>query len=310
MGGRPSIGVMFQPGRPVVELPGFARRVEALGYDELWLAEDCFLHGGLTAAATVLAITERVRVGVGLLPVAVRNPAIAAMELATLAALYPGRIEVAFGHGVETWMRQIGARPADRLVALRETVAAVRGLLRGEEVSREGRFVTLDRVRLERPPATAPTVLVGTTGERAIGVAREVADGVLLPEGASPAAVAWAHGLLGAARVVTYAWLCIDEDGDLVERELLPAVAAWRDGGLYPNLVARAGAATEGPLDAAAVRDVAVAGTPSACADAVTARAQAGASSIVLAPVGGDPLDQLERFADGVVPRVECVPWV
>ena len=305
MDGRPLIGAMFEAKRPVGELPGFARRVEALGYDELWLAEDCFQHGGLTAAATVLALTERLSVGVGLLPVSVRNPAIAAMELATLAELHPGRLQVAFGHGVESWMRQIDARPANRIVALRETVAAVRALLHGEEVSRAGRNVALDGVRLERPPATPPPVLVGTTGEQAIGVARAVADGVLLPEGASADAVAWAHGLLGHdAKLVTYAWLCADDDGELVERELVPAVAAWRDGGHYPNLVARAGAAAEGPLDADSVRAVAVAGTAAACAEAVMARAQAGASSVVLAPSGADPLDQLERFAEGVLPRV------
>jgi 5,10-methylenetetrahydromethanopterin reductase len=297
---------MFQAKRPVGQLPGFARHVEALGYDELWLAEDCFEHGGLTAAAAVLALTERLSVGVGLLPVAVRNPAIAAMELATLAELYPGRLQVAFGHGVESWMRQIGARPANRIVALRETVAAVRALLHGEEVSHAGRFVALDGVRLARPPATAPDVLVGTTGEQAIGAARAVADGVLLPEGASPDAVAWAHELLGhGGTVVTYAWLCVDESGELLERELLPAVAAWRDGGMYANLVARAGAAAEGPLDADSVRDVAVAGTAAACADAIAAHRLAGASAVVLAPLGEDPRDQLERFADGVLPRLQ-----
>jgi 5,10-methylenetetrahydromethanopterin reductase len=305
MDGRPLIGAMFEATRPVGELPGFGRRVEALGYDELWLAEDCFQHGGLTAAATVLALTERLSVGVGLLPVSVRNPAIAAMELATLAELHPGRLRVAFGHGVESWMRQIDARPANRIVALRETLGAVRALLHGEEVSREGRFVTLDRVALERPPATAPPVLVGTTGERAIGTARAIADGVVLPEGAGANAVAWVRGLLGhGAALVAYAWLCVDDDGDLVERKLVPAVAAWRDGGHYPNLVARAGAAAEGALDADSVRDVAVAGTAADCAEAVTERALAGASSVVLAPIGDDSLDQLERFAEGVLPRI------
>jgi 5,10-methylenetetrahydromethanopterin reductase len=301
----PRIGVMFPAKRPVAELPAFARRIEQAGYDELWLAEDCFLHGGLTAATAVLAGTERLAVGIGLLPVAVRNPAIAAMELATLAELYPGRTQVAFGHGVASWMRQIGARPADRIVALRETMAAVRALLQGEEVSHAGRFVTLDRVRLEHPPAAPPALLVGTTGERAIGVAAAVGDGVLLPEGASAEAVAWAGGLLGdGATLVTYAWLCIDEDGARVERDLLPAVARWRDGGLYGNLVARAGAAAAGPLDTAAVRAVAVSGSAEQCAEAVTARASAGASSVVLTPVGERPLEQLEQFAAHALPRV------
>ena len=130
----PRIGVMAAPQWPVPGLPATARAVEAAGFDELWFAEDCFLHGGLTAAATALAVTERLTVGVGLLPAAVRNPAIAAMEIATLCTLHPGRVEVAFGHGVEAWMRKIGARPPDRLVALEEVVRATRALLHGEHV--------------------------------------------------------------------------------------------------------------------------------------------------------------------------------
>ena len=126
------IGVLADPHWPVEDLPALARRTEAQGFDELWVVEDCFLSGGLTAAVAALAATGSLRVGTGLLPAAVRNPAIAAMEIATVAAMFPGRFSVAFGHGVESWMRQIGARPPDRLVALEETVRAVRALLAGE----------------------------------------------------------------------------------------------------------------------------------------------------------------------------------
>ena len=83
-------------------------------------------------AASALAATREVTVGIGLLPAAMRNPALAAMEIAGLARLHPGRFAAAFGHGVEPWMRQIDARPANRLAALEETVAAVRALLAGE----------------------------------------------------------------------------------------------------------------------------------------------------------------------------------
>ena len=100
------------------DLVAHGRELDALGFDELWLVEDCFEYGGVSGAASILASTERIGVGVGLFPVAVRNPAILAMELATIAELYPGRMTAGIGHGVEAWMRQIDARPADRLVAL------------------------------------------------------------------------------------------------------------------------------------------------------------------------------------------------
>jgi 5,10-methylenetetrahydromethanopterin reductase len=299
------LGVMFQASRPVRELPDFARRAEALGLDELWMAEDCFLHSGPAAAAAALAVTERVSVGIGLLPVSVRNPAIAAMELATLANLYPDRTRVAFGHGVEAWMRQIGARPENRVVALEEVVGTVRSLVRGEEVSFEGRTVSIDAVQLESPPDLPPTVLIGTTGQRGVEVAGRVADGVLLPEGASEGAVAWVRETLGAdGRVVVYSWLRVDDNGARAREVVRPLVRARRDEGMYPNLIRLAGVPDEGEIDDGAVDRTAVAGTPQECADAIARLAGAGASTVAVLPVGDGLAEQVERFATDVAPLV------
>lgn len=122
---RPELGVTYRPEWPPEGLPQVAREVEELGFDSFWVVEDCFFAGGLTLAAVALGATGGLKVGIGLLPTMVRNPAIAAMELAGLARLYPGRLTVAFGHGVESWMRQIDARPKDRLAALTEAVGAI-----------------------------------------------------------------------------------------------------------------------------------------------------------------------------------------
>jgi 5,10-methylenetetrahydromethanopterin reductase len=299
------LGVMFQASRPVRELPDFARRAEALGLDELWMAEDCFLHSGPAAAAAALAVTERLSVGIGLLPVAVRNPAIAAMELATLANLYPDRTRVAFGHGVEAWMRQIGARPPDRIVALEEIVGSVRALLRGETLDVDGRNVTLDAVALDTPPEAVPTVLVGTTGKRGVEVAARAADGVLLPEGASEGAVAWVRELLGPdGEIVVYAWMRVDEDGDRAREVVRPLVRARRDEGMYPNLIRLGGVPDEGEIDDRAVDRTAVAGTPQECADAIARLAGGGASTVAVLPVGDGLAEQVERFATDVAPLV------
>ena len=84
------VGIVVRPELAPESLADRAREVEAAGFAELWLWEDCFLEGGLTTASAALAWTGRLRVGVGLLPVPLRNPALVAMEIATLARLFRG----------------------------------------------------------------------------------------------------------------------------------------------------------------------------------------------------------------------------
>src|SRR5581483_8617042 len=147
-----AVGAVFLPQFPPERLRGIVRAAEDAGLDELWLWEDCFWESGIATAAAVLAWTQRLRVGIGLLPVPLRNVALTAMEAATLGRLFPGRVQVGVGHGVQEWMGQVGARVESPLTLLREYLAARRALLRGERVSTDGRYVRLDRVALEWPP--------------------------------------------------------------------------------------------------------------------------------------------------------------
>ena len=198
-------GVVFRPQLPPEQLRAAVEAAEAAGIDELWLWEDCFLEGGLTTAAAALAWSSRITVGIGLLPVPFRNPALAAMELATLARTFPGRFTVALGHGVQDWMRQVGAAVDSPLTLLREHTAAVRALLAGETVTVSGRYVSLDQVALDWPPATPPRLLIGGRGPKTVALAGEVADGVLLDSVTDPDVVRRARELVGpAAHVAAY----------------------------------------------------------------------------------------------------------
>jgi alkanesulfonate monooxygenase SsuD/methylene tetrahydromethanopterin reductase-like flavin-dependent oxidoreductase (luciferase family) len=298
------LGVLFRPQWPPEDLPAFARRAEDDGFAELWLVEDCFLTGGLTMAATALASTRELVVGIGLLPVTLRNPALAAMEIAGLARVHPDRLVVAFGHGVEPWMRQIDARPPDRLAALEETVAAVRALLAGEEVTMQGRHVHLEGVRLAHPPAAPPPVLIGTTGPRGLAAAGRSADGILLPEGAVPQAVRWAHSTAGGGgTTAVYAWLSLDDDRSAAAAALTPYVQDWQRYGLYATLSEQAGIDDDAAaLEGDRLRALGVAGDARDCARAIAELWAAGADSVVLLP-RSDALDQqLARFGAEVRP--------
>ena len=81
-----------------------AQSVESAGLDELWVWEDCFKQSGVASAAVALASTGRIRVGIGLMPTPLRNVALTAMEVATLARVFPGRLMPGVGHGVQEWM--------------------------------------------------------------------------------------------------------------------------------------------------------------------------------------------------------------
>jgi alkanesulfonate monooxygenase SsuD/methylene tetrahydromethanopterin reductase-like flavin-dependent oxidoreductase (luciferase family) len=303
----PSLGAVFPAQAPVESLPAFARTVEGAGLDELWLVEDCFLSGGLTMAATALAVTERIKVGIGLLPALMRNPALAAMEIATLARLHPGRLAVAIGHGVPSWMAQIGAAPRRRMAALEEVVTTIRALLRGETVSFDGSSVHLDEVVLENPPDVVPPIVIGTTGPRGLKLAGDRADGFLLPEGCGPAMVEWASEAAGApAERVVYAWARVDDAADAARAALEPKLAHWLEGGLYPEAYRRAGVEDpEGDIDLARlVGELTVHGDPASCAEGIRRFAAAGATRLVVVPVGDAAAGQVERLGDAVLPEL------
>jgi 5,10-methylenetetrahydromethanopterin reductase len=307
-----SIGVVFAARAPPASRPTFAARAEALGYDELWVVEDCFLSGGLTLATAALAVTERIAVGIGLLPAAVRNPAITAMEIGTIARLYPGRLSVAIGHGVESWMSQIDARPPKRVGVLGEVITAIRMLLAGETVNASGSWVKLSSVALENPPDIAPPILAGTTGPQGITLAGRRADGLLLPEGCGPKFIAHATQLAAQAHrvpacpleIVVYAWMRIGEDR-AARAALTEAVSHWVGSGLYAGPMREAGIDASpdlGPIDRPAADQLAIVGTEAQCVAGVDRFVHAGAQRLVLAALGADVADQYETFARDVLP--------
>lgn len=173
-------GVVFRPDFAPHTLKRTALTAEHAGVAELWLWEDCFLQGGIAAAAVALASTESLVVGIGVLPAPLRNVVTTAMEIATLESVFPGRIRVGIGHGVQDWMRQAGAAVASPLTLLREYVTALEDLLDGQSVTVDGRYVRLNGVQLDWPPQQRVPVLIGGIGPKTLQLAGEIADGVIL----------------------------------------------------------------------------------------------------------------------------------
>ncbi|MGW2572243.1 LLM class flavin-dependent oxidoreductase [Streptomyces sp. NPDC001537] len=269
------LGAVFRPQLPPERLREVARLADESGLEELWLWEDCFREGGISTAAAALAWTERLRVGVGLLPVPLRNVAITAMETAALHRMFPGRPVVAVGHGVQDWMGQVGARVESPVTLLREHLVALRALLAGERVTTEGRYVRLDDVALDWPPAGPVPVLAGATGPRSLRLAGEAADGTVLTASTT------ADGVRRARRL-------IDEGRESAGRTDPHQVVVYLLTATGPDAAARVHAelADEG-LEA--VPDLGVAGDAAAVAKAVQRLADAGADRVILQPTGDEP---------------------
>lgn len=186
MPGVVTLAVVATPELPTRGLPAVAEAAEASGLAELWLWEDVYRQSAVAQAGALLGATRRLRVGLGVLPVPLRNAVLTAMDVATLAELFPGRLIPGIGHGVQAWMGEIGARVGSPLTLLREHAAALRPLLHGERVRAEGRYVALEDALLVWPPAEPPPLYVGAHGPRTLRLAGEVGDGVILQLGVSP----------------------------------------------------------------------------------------------------------------------------
>ncbi|MCL7428515.1 LLM class flavin-dependent oxidoreductase [Streptomyces sp. YS415] len=269
------LGAIFRPQLPPENLRSIARLADDSGLEELWLWEDCFREGGISAAAAALAWTERVRVGIGLLPVPLRNVAVTAMETATLERMFPGRAVLAVGHGVQDWMGQVGARVESPVTLLREHLLALRALLRGERLTTEGRYVRLDDVGLDWPPARPVPVLAGVTGPRSLRLSGEAADGTLLTASNPPDGVRRARQLIEEGRESAGR-----TDAHPVVVYLLAATGAHAADRLRKELT------DEGVAD---VPGLGVAGDAAAVAEAVQRLAEAGADTVVLQPTADEP---------------------
>lgn len=309
-----AVGVMLPRDLPAGRVLEYARRAEELGFDELWVVEDLGFRGGIAQAAAVLAVTSRIRVGVGVLPTAARNVAFAAMEIASLAELFPGRVDVGVGHGMPHWMRSVGAWPASPLTLLEEYVTTLRALLRGERVTIDGRYVQVAGVELATRPEVVPPILTGVRGPRSLAVSGTVADGTILAEPVTPEYIETALGHAAAAgphRLVGYNVAAVGDDRDAVlaaaraglewigEPDWAPHIAPLP---FATELAAlRAGSATREEFAAAMpeawISVLAVVGSAADARARVDELHRAGLSSAVLLPVGPDPFSALSSLA-------------
>lgn len=328
--GRSPVGLVLGSVLPPPEIPHLARLGERLGFGELWIPEDYFFTGGIATTAAVLGATDDVPVGLGIVSALVRHPAILAMELATLEAMYPGRLRPGIGLGVPSWMGQMNLVPPSQRAAMRECVVAVRRLLDGDELNETGRVFTFQQVKLAHPPRRRVPLYMGVVGPRLMRLSGQIADGTLTSVLASTRYIEWARrrialgqadvGRSGTHRVSAFAAYSVDRDARKAKRRVRQLVAFYlaadtenaltRLYGIQPELreLARGGQRRVlQQMPEQWVEDLAVAGDASECAAKIQRLLDAGADSVLLFPFPpDDAVAQMEITAAEVLPQIRA----
>ncbi len=159
-----------------------AKLAEDLGFGTFWVPEDPVFPGAFATSSAIAANTSKIKIGIGVLNPWTRHPVQTAMELAALDDVSEGRAVLGLGASVKLWIEdQLGIPYTRPVTALRETVEILKRLFRGERLDHNGRIFKAIGVRATFDPGRGHVpIYLGVMAPRAVALAGEVADGVLL----------------------------------------------------------------------------------------------------------------------------------
>ncbi len=162
----------------------YVRYAEQRGFEAVWQAESRLVRDAIVPMAAYAAVTERLKVGSGVINNWTRNIGLLAATFLTLDDLAPNRILCGIGAWWDPLAHNVGIERRKPLQAMRETVEVMRRLLRMERVTFHGEFHHVDGIELDvvhgrREPRHVP-IYIGATGGKMMELAGEIADGVVL----------------------------------------------------------------------------------------------------------------------------------
>jgi 5,10-methylenetetrahydromethanopterin reductase len=184
------VALYLQDKHPLRDAMEYVRYAEARGFEAVWQAESRLVREATVPMAAFAAVTQRIKVGSGVVNNWTRNAGLLAATFVTLDDLAPGRILLGIGAWWDPLASRVGIARTKPLQAMRETVEVCRRLLQMERVTFEGQFVTMKDVQIDvvhgdRSARHVP-IYVGATGLKMMELAGEIGDGVLLNYLVSP----------------------------------------------------------------------------------------------------------------------------
>ncbi len=293
---------------------GLAREAEVLGYEAVFLPEIAG-RDALVALGALAGETERLLLGTGIIPMTARTTMLTAMGAATVHERSSGRLLLGLGTGPAV---------AGALDGLRNVVVALRRSFAGEPIEVGGRTQQLS-LALEDPVP----IWISALGPRAMRLAGEVADGVLLnwcsPERVAAATAQLREGAEAAGRdpasvtIGVYVRASMGADGSAAVRALQAATGEYASFPSYARQFAAIGLEEEARAAAAAhaagrpeevpealVRAICLAGDPAAARVRLEAFREAGADLPIVYPVaaGDDPEGSVSETLRALAPGV------
>jgi 5,10-methylenetetrahydromethanopterin reductase len=162
----------------------YARYAEEKGFEAVWQAESRLVRDAIVPMAAYAAVTDKIKVGSGVINNWTRNIGLLAATFLTLDDLAPNRIICGLGAWWDPLAANVGIERKKPLTAMKETVQIMRRLLNLERVSFDGEFIHVKEIELDvvhgrREPRNVP-IMIGATGDKMMELTGEVADGCVM----------------------------------------------------------------------------------------------------------------------------------
>jgi 5,10-methylenetetrahydromethanopterin reductase len=327
------VALYLQDKHPIRDGMRYAQLAEQLGFEAVWQAESRLVREATVPMAAFAAVTERIKIGSGVVNNWTRNVGLLAATFSTLDDLAPGRILLGIGAWWDPLAAKVGIHRHKPVQAMRETVDVTRRLLAMERITFHGEFVDVDDIEIDivhgdRSAKHVPIYVAATTGMKMMELAGEIADGVLLNYLVGPGynRLALEHLALGAERaerslddvdrpqLVVCSLdddrsLALDRARELVTQYLGQQPHIGKASGVDASLLEEIGSilgwpATHEQIEQAmtlvpddVVQLVTASGTADECRAKVSEYVAAGCTCPVLYPLGDDVEAMLEAFA-------------
>ncbi len=162
----------------------YVKMAENYGFEAVWQAESRLVRDAIVPMAAYAAVTDKLKVGSGVINNWTRNIGLLAATFLTLDDLAPDRIICGIGAWWDPLAKNVGIIRSKPLLAMRETVEVFKRLLNMERVSFEGEFIQVSEIELDvvhgrREPRNVP-IMIGATGDKMMEMTGEIADGCVL----------------------------------------------------------------------------------------------------------------------------------